>query len=165
MAEYHNQEAASDAFGVNVETLKEWKSEPWFPKDGWMVGKGYDIEKIRDAKDAVLPADNGGPIHPIDRTKFTPTCPKGKDHRARVFKTVGRTRECVCDTCGHQFPQVGEYSNVALETLRRIAVMLEDAIRSEIPDGKGGAVSVVFFETKTVVQAAKYCRAAIKAKQ
>lgn len=162
MADYMNQENASDALAVSVEMLKKWKDEAWFPKDGYLVGKGYDVEKIKDAR--TLRPGNNEPAYVINKTKFEPVCPRSPDHRARVHQTVGRIRRCICSDCGHEWQQAGEFANVMAETLSRVAKTLDEAERTEIPDGKGGKVSVVLIEAKSASQMANFCRGAIKAK-
>jgi hypothetical protein len=162
MADYMNQENASDAMAVSVEQLKKWKDEPWFPKDGYVNGKGYDVEKIKESR--TLKPGNSEPVYLINRMKFEAVCPRSPDHRARVHQTVGRIRRCICSDCGHEWQQVGEFANVMAETLNRVAKMLDEAERTEIPDGKGGKVYVVLIEAKAASQAANFCRGAIKAK-
>lgn len=161
MADYMNQEDASNAMGIDVENLKKLKDEPWFPKDGYVNGKGYDVEKILLAK--TLPGDSS-PAYLINSTKFSPACPRSPEHRARVHQTVGRVRRCICDDCGHEWQQVGDYANVMAETLNRMARALDEAERTEIPDGRGGKVQVVLIDSGSAKQMASYCRGAIKAK-
>lgn len=161
MADYMNQESASDALGVSIDTLKAWKAEPWFPESGYVNGRGYDVEAIASAK--VMKSDPE-PAYLINRTRFTPVCPRNPEHHARVHKTDGRVRLCVCDSCGHEWKQVGEYANDMMETLSRIAKSLDEADRTELPDGKGGTVQVILIEAGAAAKMAAYCRGAIRAK-
>jgi hypothetical protein len=39
---------------------------------------------------------------------FAGDCPKSPTHKqTRVYRTVGQTRYCVCDDCGHTWKQIG----------------------------------------------------------
>ena len=79
MADFMNQENASDALGITIELLKKWKEETWFPKDGYVNGRGYDVEKIKEAR--VLKPDSSEPAYLINRIRFNPVCPRSEHHR------------------------------------------------------------------------------------
>jgi hypothetical protein len=162
MAEFMNQENASDALAITIDQLKKWKEEAWFPKDGYVNGRGYDVEKIKEAR--VLRPESSEPAYLINRIRFSPTCPRSEHHKSRVYRTVGRVRHCVCDDCGHEWQQPGEYANVQAETLNRIVKALDEAERTDLPDGKGGTVQVILIEAGAARQMASYCRGAIRAK-
>lgn len=163
MADFMNQENASDALAITVEQLKKWKEETWFPKDGYVNGRGYDVEKIKEAR--VLKPESSEPAYIINRMRFSPACPRSEHHKSRVHRTVGRVRHCVCDDCGHEWQQAGEYANVMAETLNRVVKALEEAERTTVQDPKsGGTVQVILIEAGAARQMASYCRGAIRAK-
>ena len=127
-----------------------------------MNGRGYDVEKIKEAR--VLKPDSSEPAYLINRIRFNPVCPRSEHHKARVHRTVGRVRHCVCDDCGHEWQQAGEFANPMAETLQRIVKALDEAERTDLPDGKGGSVQVILIEAGAARQMASYCRGAIRAK-
>ncbi len=51
-----------------------------------------------------------GEILPVRKQRvFAGPCPRAAAHtQTRVYRTAGRTRYCVCDSCGHTWKQVGE---------------------------------------------------------
>lgn len=165
MAEYQTSEHAADALGVSKEQLAEMSKQDWFPPDGFVKGKGFDVAVIRDAQRKALKSTGPEVAYVINKNKFTPVCPKSVHHKTRVFRTKGRIRQCVCDDCGWSWQQVGEYSDPRAETLNRLAKAFDEAERTVVSDGKNGTVSVVVLDDKTVKDWAKHCRGAIKAKE
>lgn len=48
---------------------------------------------------------------PPNPPRMKAVCPFDADHRARVSQTKGRTRYCVCQTCGRNFKMIGAKFN------------------------------------------------------
>jgi hypothetical protein len=62
-----------------------------------------------DETPAAKPPAKAAKQPPRKMTVFAGSCPKVPRHqRTRVYKTLGRTRYCVCDDCGHTWKQMGE---------------------------------------------------------
>lgn len=161
---YQTQKEAAEALDVSVEELKKIKGEPWFPELGFVTGKGWCIDLIKAARAMNTP--NPEPNVLIEMRKFGPVCPKSEHHKARVKRTRGKIRECVCDDCGREWTQAGEYPDVRSETLHRLIKFLESAPRTTFKHPETGQpVKVVLIEDSTVKNWIRNFRGAIVAKQ
>lgn len=59
-------------------------------------------------------------------------CPISKRHEnTKVYKTVGRTRYCRCDDCGHTWKQTGPFADELREYAFNLADTLAKAPRSD----------------------------------
>lgn len=161
---YQKKKEAADALGVSEKQLQEMQSEKWFPKNGYLSGKGYCVELIQASRAMNSPEVVDAII--INRRKFSPQCPRSANHSARVIRVRGKFRECICNDCGHTWNQVGQYPDIRSETLSRIVKFLEEVKRSSIKNPETGeSVKVILIDDKTVVEWIKFCRGAIIAKQ
>lgn len=98
------QKEAAAFFDMTPRTLKNWEAEDWFPDEG-RTDEGYSVELIAEAKSAAEQSVSSVTILAPER--FKPTCPRSEHHAARVRKTDGRIRHCICESCGHEFKQIG----------------------------------------------------------
>jgi len=84
-------------------------------------------------------------------------CPVHPDHPgARVYKTSGRTRYCICDTCGRTWKQTGKAYNQASEWCEELADKLEKEARNP---SSIGTRSVVVLDVSSVRKIADQLRA------
>lgn len=83
-------------------------------------------------------------------------CPVNPDHPgARTYKTSGRMRYCVCDTCGHTWKQTGAKYSRAAEWADGIAETLEREARSP---STVGSRQVVVLDVSSVRKIAQQLR-------
>jgi len=60
----------------------------------------------------------------------------------RVYRTVGRTRHCVCDDCGHTWKQTGDFADPLRQYAHELAETFAAAVQTPVdaPDGSGQVV-------------------------
>ncbi|GAB5444861.1 MAG: hypothetical protein Fues2KO_52100 [Fuerstiella sp.] len=149
-----NLDEVAEALELSRAELDRIRKAGYFPpKEEVYDGKEWNVDAIREyiqekagteTKDdpLAMPAfvtardDDGNSLLIVknESARFDPRCPNddfdgknGKPHKVIVGRTAGRLRFCACDTCGTTFKAVGEYSDIRLETLRRIRSLFAEA--------------------------------------
>lgn len=74
---------------------------------------------------------------PRAKAQVCPSC--GGEH-TRIYKTEGRVRRCVCDTCGNTWKQTGPFA----DELREYALQFADALKAQPLSEIEGTECLVF---------------------